>query len=215
MKNLPWLLFELLAGFTARGQGNLVYDQQSQPQQAGGQEYPFSLAQPAGQSFIPALTSVGFVQFEFVQFYAGQYNATVYVNLLANSITGPVLGSTAVVSVPENDYNFIEETLYFPSAVAVTPGTTYYLQPVQQSDMGLGIIGGLYNYPSGVMYEYGTPNSSGVDAWFCEGVVVPEPSPEPLALLAAAGFCVFSRLRTNTNQTTRRLSSGVATEDLS
>jgi hypothetical protein len=191
VRDVLWLSCVLLAAFTTRGQVNLAYDQQSQSQQAGGWEYPFSLAQPAGQSFIPTLTSVGFVQFEFVQFYSGQYNSTVYVNLLANSITGPVLGSTAVVSVPADDYNFMEETLYFPSAVAVTPGTTYYLQPVQQSDEGLGIIGGLYNYPGGTMYEYGAPNSSNVDAWFREGIVVPEPASTRLALLAV--LCFFGR----------------------
>src|SRR5437764_1369181 len=92
----------LLAGVCALGQGTFIYDQQSStdefvpPFGAGTIIQQFS---SYGQSFTPALTSVGFIR---LKLYDGSLTdglgATFYVNLRSNSISGPVLGfSTGVL----------------------------------------------------------------------------------------------------------------------
>ena len=94
--SLPLHFAFIVLALDARGQGTMIYDQQSATSQdlgVGG--VPIEQLQPMGQPFAPALSSVGFVQFEFTDFNPGNgLGATVYVNLLAGSITGTVLDST-------------------------------------------------------------------------------------------------------------------------
>jgi hypothetical protein len=81
--------------------------------------------------------------------------------------------------------------------VAVTPGTTYYLQPVVQSgDNNWAVVVGNFNYPNGTWIAYGQPVLDGSVLWFREGTIVPEPSSALLSALAAATLCAprFRRL---------------------
>jgi hypothetical protein len=128
----------LSAVFSAQSQGTFVYDQQSADESTGGGGVAVIQSnEPVGQSFTPSLSVVGFVRLFMDDANPGNnIGATVYVNLLANSITGPVIGTTTPVFMPDsfgrlgtNGYvNF-----YFSTPVAVTPGVTYYLNPVVQS----------------------------------------------------------------------------------
>ena len=185
----------MLSALAARGQGTMIYDQQSATNQSISAGFTLQ-AQPEGQSFTPALASVGFVQFElFDSPPENGVGATVYVNLLAGSISGTVLGSTAPVFIP---YGFAYgiTNFFFTTPVAVTPGTTYYLQPVLESgDSTCDIIGGLYNYPGGTSFFDGAPDPNGYNLWFREGEIVPEPSSWLLALLGVAGLCAARRVR--------------------
>ena len=187
----------MLSALAARGQGTMIYDQQSATNRSiSGGGYPFQAEQPAGQSFTPALASIGFVQFEFWDDYPeGGVGATVYVNLLAGSISGTVLDSTAPVFIP---YGFASgiTNFFFATPVAVTPGTTYYLQPVLESgDSTCLIIGGPFSYSGGTFFLDGSPDPNGYDAWFREGDIVPEPPSGLLVLLGVAGLCAARRVR--------------------
>lgn len=133
---------------------------------------------------------MGFVQFEFTDSLPGDgIGATVYVNLWSDSIgTGTLLGSTTPVYMRDGLYCSVTN-FSFSAVIAVKPGTTYYLQPVQQSgDFGWAVVGGYFNYPGGTFYAAGAPNPDGTDLWFREGTVVPEPSSWALALLGAAAW---------------------------
>jgi hypothetical protein len=199
MKTYLWLAQRVfaLSAFVASGQGTLfVYDQQSATSRdlgIGG--VSIQQMQPMGQSFIPGLSSVGFVQFEFTDFNPGNgLGATVYVNLLADSISGTVLDSTAPVFMPDGVFASVTSFL-FATPAAVAPGTTYYLQPIVQSGDHWDVVGGNYGYAGGTLYALGAPSGSGTDLWFREGVIIPEPPSGSLVLLGIAGICAFRWVR--------------------
>jgi hypothetical protein len=174
----------------------MIYDQQSATNRlVGGADYPFQAEQPSGQSFTPTLSSIGFVQFEFLDPQSGNgVGATVYVNLRADSLNGPILGSTDPVSMPDG-FSLGVTNFFFGTPVPIIPGTTYYLQPVLEAGEGLWtMMAGPLNYPGGTFFEYGSPDPNGYDAWFREGVLIPEPSSGLLALGGGAGVWAACRL---------------------
>ncbi len=143
-----------------------------------------------GQSFTPALSSVGFVQLEFVDDTPSGIGATVYVNLRANSISGGILNSTDPILVPLGIREVV--TFYFSSPADVTPGTTYYFQPVLQSgDPAMSVVEDIFNYPGGMIYLQGIGDPN-FDLWFREGIV-PEPSTWTLLLTGATLLWLRSR----------------------
>jgi hypothetical protein len=185
----------MLSALAACGQGTFIYDQSSATNRSFSGDLAFQQEQPAGQSFIPSLSSIGFVQMEFVGGPQQLGGATVYLNLRADSISGPILSSTDPVFMPF-PFAYGTTNFFFSTPVPITPGTTYFLQPVVQSGNNQwGIIAGPYNYPGGTLFENGTPDPNGYDAWFREGTVVPEPSCALLVLLGIAGMCAARRVR--------------------
>ena len=187
----------LLMASCALGQGTFVFDQQSNTDETpqvygvGTLMYPASF----GQSFTPTLPTVGFIRLKFNDgSLADGRGATLYVNLRTDSITGPILSSTAPVTMP----NLFTGTtdFYFPTEVPVTPGLVYYFEPVLQSSPGLAWyidVSTYYNYLGGTAFYNGLPQTSGADLWFREGLVVPEPSSALLGLLGAGMFVWFRR----------------------
>jgi hypothetical protein len=193
------LLLLSLLPISIQGQGPFIYDQQSTNETAGGEgAAAIQLNQPFGQSFTPSLSAVGFVR---LWLFDGSQNngqgATVYINLRADSITGPILSSTDPVPMPDNFgrgtngyVNFV-----FPSPVAVTPGTNYYFQPVVQSGDVWQVVHDMhYNYAGGTAFFLGQAAPS-FDLWFREGVVTPEPSATILLLLGGAILFYLQRSR--------------------
>jgi hypothetical protein len=78
----------------------------------------------------------------------------------------------------------------FSTPVALTPGQTYYLEPVVQSgDDPWDIITIGDTYPNGQEFERGAGFNT--DFWFREGVIVPEPVVSALVILAAP--LIFAR----------------------
>jgi len=180
--------------FIANGQGTLIYDQSSATNPAaGGGGAPIQEDQPMGQSFTPTLSSIGFVQLDFIDINPGNsLGATVYVNLWSGSISnGTLLSSTDPVFIPDGASHLVTNFL-FSTAVTLTPGTTYYLQPyvVQPgSDDPWDVVGSTFNYSGGTFYFDGAPNLNNQDLWFREGVIeVPEPSSLVLILLGSGLF---------------------------
>jgi hypothetical protein len=47
----------------------------------------------------------------------------------------------------------------------------------------MSALAGFLDYPGGTAYTFGQPNPAGVDFWFREGYVVPEPSVAWLGLV--------------------------------
>jgi len=185
MKKFIQLLL-VLSACAARGQGTLVYDQQvSNTNPPGG--YNNIVPGPSGQSFIPSLSSVEFVQLYLADTTYNGTGAIIYVSLWSGSLTnGTLLGSTAPILLP---YGFVGLTNFvFSAPLTVAPGTSYYLQPAIQSgdNFAVGIVPGSL-YAKGMAYFNGAA-SSGTDLWFREGIIVPEPSIALLAVLGGAGF---------------------------
>jgi hypothetical protein len=186
------LLLPALAG----AQGTMIFDQQSSDESNGGVGLSvIQDSQPIGQSFTPSLDGVGFVRFHFFDFVRNNgIGAILYVNLRTDSITGPIIESTAPVALPDNfgsvNTGFVD--FFFPGNIPLQPGVKYYFQPIVQSGDRWGMFGDSFGYPGGDLYSGGTAFSS--DFWFREGVIVPEPS-LPALLMAGAGISLYLRSR--------------------
>lgn len=193
MKRTLILTTLILAASFAYGQGTFQYDQGVNPTSATS-VFANIQPDPTGQSFIPALSSV-----DFVQLYLSDPNRNqdpaLYVDLWAGSLgNGTLLGQSSAVSLSTTFTGVT--TFLFPTTITVTPGTTYYLQPVVQSGDSeqVGIDIGPY-YANGMAFFSGTAEPSS-DLWFREGIVVPEPSYASLVLLGLAAIYPLLRRRT-------------------
>jgi hypothetical protein len=180
----------------AIAQGTFVFDQQSSDESNGGSSLNvIQTSQPTGQSFTPSLNGIGFVRLNF--FDENRNNglgATVFVNLRSDSITGPIIDSTAPVSLPDNfgfPLNTGYATFFFPNEAPLQPGTKYFLQPVVQSGDLWGMFGSPFPYSGGELYANGIAFSS--DYWFREGVIVPEPSSLAVVICAGALWIIGRR----------------------
>jgi hypothetical protein len=112
----------VLTAFRAQGRGTFTYDQQSASNGLAPGGYSLTQGQPLGQAFTPMLSSsVGFVALELA-ISPTRTNATIYVNLWADSIGGTLLGSTAAISFPAS-YFVGPINFFFGTPLAVTPGT--------------------------------------------------------------------------------------------
>ncbi len=190
MKKLLTLVLALFVSPAVFGQGSVVFDQQSSTDESipfygqGGAIQDALL--PWGQSFTPSLSSVGFIRLKLVDGNTDDgLGATVYLNLRSGSVSGPVIGVTAPVSMPSSFRGVTEFT--FQDPVSLTPTATYYFEPVVASGGPWNIVGGPLNYSGGSFYNDGSavPQS---DLWFREGMVVPEPGTFGLIILAGGAY---------------------------
>jgi hypothetical protein len=134
-----------------------------------------------GQSFTPTLIGVGFIRLWVGDSAFNGLGAVLYVNLRSDSITGPILRSTQPVFMPDG---FLGRTNFiFANEVPVTPGTTYFFQPVVESgDTWQVIDDPNYNYAGGTAFGLGQAAPS-FDLWFREGIIIPEPSTSALIMI--------------------------------
>jgi hypothetical protein len=163
---------------------------------------------PLTQSFIPTLSAIGFIQLELEDVpNNGNSGATVYVNLWTGSPdvnSATFISSTTPVFMPNG---FVNSGLgaagvtnfYFPTAIALTAGQTYYLQPVVQSgDDPWDVITIGDTYSSGQLYGgaggFTAPFQPSTDLWFREGVIA-TPEPTTLALIGVSGLVFLVRWR--------------------
>jgi hypothetical protein len=187
MKSILFLSICFLVKFFARAQGTLIYDQGSQNLIEGSAPWSSSY-QPMGQSFTPLLSALGFIQLNVYDAdVLNTSGSTLLVNIRANSITGTVLGQSAAISIPDGFSGIA--TFLFSTPVMLTPGTVYYIQPVQSGDNVASYV--TDSYAGGAEILQGSPIVTR-DLWFREGIV-PEPSSASLLVIGAG--ILFRRLR--------------------
>jgi hypothetical protein len=188
-KRLAVVAVLFLAVFTAKSQGVFIYDQQSTNLVEG--IAPIQTGQPMGQSFTPSLTAIGFVD---LYLYDGNslqtQGATVQVNLRSGSVTGPILGTSVSVFMPNNFYGITN--FLFTTPVSIVPGTQYFLQPVVVSGDGWGSYITDASYSGGIGIYQGVPVADR-NLWFREGIVVPEPSSVALTMFGGVAAWWFGR----------------------
>jgi hypothetical protein len=190
------------ATLQTHAQSTLVYDQQSATGPTtvvgnGNADGLYIQTEPLTQSFIPTLSAISFVQFEFEDVPGnGNNGATVYVNLWngsPNINSATLLGSTTPVFMPNGFVNnglFVAgvTNFYFSTPIALTTGQTYYLQPVVQSgDNPWAIVTIGDTYSNGQLFDKG--NGFSTDMWFREGVV---PEPTALVLIGLSGILAYA-----------------------
>jgi hypothetical protein len=200
MKNTLCKLAVALCLATAlrlHGQG-VVYDQQSDTTPEKINYDTFDLYKMTlYESFVPTFSSIGVVQLEISDYLdSNTSGATMSVALFSGSPENPTfLGGTERVYLPP-DFNNDQLTFsgvtnfYFSTPVALTPGQTYYLSPVELTGDNVWSVAVLnHTYPYGQLYGGGYPFTPPVDLWFREGIVA-TPEPSDLALLAMGGLLV-------------------------
>jgi hypothetical protein len=182
----------------ALAQGTFVYDQQSStdetplPYGAGAVIQQFS---SFGQSFTPTLNSIDFIRLKMTDNNEiNNLGVTLYLNLRAESISGPILSTSPILALPNGFTGTVNFLL--PASVSLTPGVPYFFEPIVQSGDLWTVSTGEFNYPGGSVFANGV-SASGSDFWFREGIIVPEPSSLALAMSGLACFAVLIRRRRN------------------
>ena len=197
------LAWTALTTVSLRGQGYLIYDQVSPAPGSPPGAAEWRIPDPnlgSGQSFTPSLSRIDFIELWTGDGLPGNgWGAIVYVVLRSDWIRGPILASTAPVFM-EDGFGYgpgVENTVtfFFGTPVPLTPGTTYYFQPVVEmnSDPWHVIGYNSYRYSGGTAFWQGKAQP-GLDMWFRTGIVIPEPSSLALGLFGLAVFaCARSR----------------------
>jgi hypothetical protein len=190
MKLISASLF--MTALVVRGQGTFVYDQQSADESHYLEGSVGLGQQPLGQSFTPVFSSVGFIRiYLYDGVGGGNGGGSLSINLYAASITGPIIGSAATITLASQFSGPVD--FLFPTPVSVSPGTFYYFQPMVQSGSagwGTSVASG-YNYAGGNAFANGVSDPN-TDFWFREGIVVPEPGAWAL-LLVGCGVLAWRR----------------------
>jgi hypothetical protein len=195
LQKLTAIIFLAMA-LQLHGQGYVyTYDQQSATTPLNINYDTFDISRLAlMQSFVPTLSSIGFVQLEISDYPdSSTSGATFSVALYSGSMQDlTLIGGTERVDLPANfnndgiAYSGVA-TFYFASSITLTPGDTYYLGVVEitgDSLWSVAVTGDTYS--NGQLYGGGYPFRPTTDLWFREGIeTVPEPS--DLALWAMGG----------------------------
>jgi len=181
----------LATALQLHGQG-FVYDQQSATTPLTINYDNFALyIQPLYEEFVPTLSSIGLVQLELTDYPdTSTTGARMCVGLYSGSPGNfTLMGTTTIVYLPANFHNdgIVNSgvtNFYFATPIALTPGQTYFLEPVEITGDDVWSAAVMdHTYPYGQLYGGAYPFTPSVDLWFREGIVtVPEPS--DLALLA-------------------------------
>ena len=166
----------LFAGFAlpaaADAQSDLI-DQECTPEIWG--TYSIRLGTPIGQEFIPAFTSLNFVDLWIVNDSSNlDDSARVFVVVRADSLAGPELGTSDQAFIPKPFDDAIR--LPFPTPVALESGRTYLIEARAEGPGNPMLAGGdqLGACPGIRGYFQGRPFTTGADFWFRTGV---DPTP--------------------------------------
>lgn len=181
----------MVTALCASGQGTVIYDQQSSTDETpipilSGHAYYGNEV----QGFTPTLSSIDFIRVQLAgPFYSGP-DALAYLTLMT-SLNGPAIATTATSALPPGSAG--PTTFVFPSSVSLTPGSEYFFQYWITAPHIWTIGTGSYNYTGGDSYWGGLVLAGGMQYWFREGIIVPEPSSAALLLLGGAAFVCLRR----------------------
>jgi hypothetical protein len=182
----------ILAACSAHGQGTTFFVDQKSSDVGHYMEGVRVINGLLGQSFTPTLPGLGYVNLYIGDgVVGGGVAGTFAMNIRSGSIDGAILGTSSLLSLPRGYIGLV--TFQFDTEIQLTPGTTYYFQPEQKTQLGGWLASvSTYNYAGGNAVLDGVPDSLN-DLWFQEGIVsVPEPSP---GLLVLAGALMYSATR--------------------
>jgi len=196
----------LLGVWPARGQGVVkLYDQAVAcpdiPVPGDGHSHFLlvSTNAPFMQSFVPALSQIGFVEVALRYWGLAKPSAseTLAISLRPDSSISPIIASSLPLSFTyESRYEAFVVEFVFPDPVNITPGQKYFLEVAHLSGQDLMTAGEVPgSYPLGEFVILGRV-APGHALWFREGVVIPEPGTVGLLVLGTALlFCSARRGR--------------------
>ncbi len=119
------------------------------------------------QSFVPRLSSVGFVRLDLQDKTPGDgQGAKIAVKLRQDTYDGELMGTTPSITVPDGFHGVL--TFTFPTNILVDPGYTYFFEPIWQGGDGV-FIAGANQLTNAFQVINGRPNSN--DVFFVEGIV--------------------------------------------
>jgi hypothetical protein len=146
----------------------ITFDQTNTGLPQGSASQSLSVFSPLGQSFTPTLISLN-----FVNLLTTEGSAILEVDILAGSITGPIVGQSEPTVVPFL-LNMNATQFDFLTPVTLAPGDLYVIEPVLLSGDILITSSNVNNYPGGTQILGGIPQPDN-DLWFQEGIETPEP----------------------------------------
>jgi hypothetical protein len=179
----------------ASAQGTFLYDQQSSTSEGyggyGGGPVFQTLLPSTGQSFTPTLSGINFTRLSISDGDPGDgLGSTWFLNLRSTGITGPILGTTASVYLPDGFTG--HPNFFFPNTIPLTPGTRYWFDVNSPDGGAWNIVFAAFHYPGGDGWVRGNDDPAG-GYWFREGLVVPEPSSAAMLFMALGSVWVFRR----------------------
>lgn len=183
-----WLLGLLAISGASQGQ-SLLFDQVSGPDALISFGLPVLGNGRLSQSFTPQQPAIGFVQFETVLYPAGGSSIS-RIHLRQGGFEGSLLASTDPLPIGGND--IAVRTYYFQNNIPITPGQMYWLEIELVSISSPAVDMSFqyhrdFGYMGGDLYHEGFQNA-GLDFWFREGTVVPEPASLHLLLIGAVAW---------------------------
>lgn len=156
---------------------------------------------PVGQSFIPVLDRLDWVELKFTDNAMEANGSIAYVNIREDSITGPIIGTSGEVFL-DDCFNFPEGPgcgvvlgnpqvvrFDFDEQVQLEAGSTFVIEVLQAGDrLGFALTPS-DNYANGNAIFNGVAYEG--DLFFREGIYIPEPSGMLLlGLTVTAAHCL-------------------------
>jgi len=196
------LALGFLATFAGQSKAGFIVDQSNAGSVTG---FITIDASPIGQEFVPTIGSLDVVELYLHHFFAGDgLSNQVEVTIRSGSITGPILGTSQVVTVGDFGQEGIVD-FQFPSTISLNPGSLYVIQLVDLN--GPGNVEGLGTtqfaaYSDGQAIYDGIPDPTR-DFYFEEGPsslpppTVPEPSSWILGAMGAASISALAWRKRN------------------
>ena len=161
---------------------------------------------PLGQEFTPTLTSLDVVELLIMDSQPfDDLGSSITVNIRADSILGPVLGSSTLV-LPDvyGGGTFASTHFDFPITVPLVPGNTFVIELIE-AGLGFTVAVNPSNSYSGGRFIVGGRLVEGSDLVFREGPAESATVPEPSAtmLLFGVGAAVTRMARMKRGQSRR------------
>src|SRR5437867_1738311 len=133
-----------------------------------------------GQEFIPNLSSLDFVDLYVDALIRSSQSSSLRVEIRSDVFDGPIIGVSSPLFYGPHS-NFIGEAHFiFANPAPLIPGQRYVIRPNDDAffdniiGIGVPVAGTGPSYDAG-RWLYSGVDTTGRDAWFREGVIVPEP----------------------------------------
>ncbi len=142
---------------------------------------------PLGQTFTPTLSGLNFVT---IKLGAGlsPFEGAIAAIEIRTGVNGALVGTSKPTTIPASqfDMRLTDYRFDFAQTAVLTPGGLYSwtVKPIS----GMVMVGGSEaDYERGEYVRWGE-RETGLDMYFIEGLIVPEPSALPLAAIGFGGI---------------------------